>query len=161
MNRVRVVGKIGKVRKSISINPRNYSRTRFFRVPARISQRGSALRLDLFSDINFNGFRLTFDGGEVAIRDMRLLNYNDILSSFSIRNSSERDNVSLVLFADINYQGSFQVFRGTRNIANLVERGFNDLTSSLVFVARRISNSRVRRIQREAQPPGGVLEIRS
>lgn len=161
MKKVKVVGKIGSVRKTILVNPRNNARTRFFRIPARISQRGANLRLDLFSDINFNGFRLTFDGGEVAIRDMRLLNYNDILSSFSIRNSADEDNVSLVLFADINYQGNFQVFRGTRNVANLVNRGFNDLASSLVFVARRISNSRVRQIQREAQPPGGVLEIRA
>ncbi len=162
MKKIKVVGRIGKVRKSFFLNARRNQKTRIFRIPAKISQqRGANLRLELFSDINFEGFRLIFDAGEVALRDMRLLNYNDVLSSFRFRNSGNRRNVSLVLFRDINYQGSFQVFRGSRSIANLVKLGFNDQASSLVFVARRISNSRIRRIQKEAQPPGAVLEISS
>lgn len=161
MKKVKVIGKIGKVRRTFYLNAGNRARTRFFKIPARLSQRGAGLRLELFSDVDFKGSRLIFDSGEVAIRDMRLFNYNDVLSSFSIRNSVDRNNVSLVLFEHINYQGRFQIFRGSRSIANLVDRGFNDLTSSLVFVARRISNSRVRQIQKEAEPPGGVLEIRA
>ncbi|MBP1932371.1 hypothetical protein [Ammoniphilus resinae] len=160
MNKTKVVSRPSSSRKPMVLKAKIANKTRVVKLPARLSQRGENLRLQLFSDINFEGDRIVFNAGEVAVRDMRILGFNDVLSSFRMRNSDERREVSLVLFEDINYQGDFKIYRGSRNIRNLVDEGFNDLASSLVFVARRISNSRVRQIQRDRRPPGAVLEIR-
>lgn len=129
-------------------------------IPARTSQRGQDLRLQIFSDNNFSGERIVFNSGEVAVRDLRILNFNDVLSSFRLRNRNNSKNVTLVLFEDIDYQGRFIAFRGSQNVSKLTNRNFNDLASSFVLVARNLSNSRIRQIQREARPPGGILEIR-
>jgi len=162
MKKAKVVisSRTSKLSRPLILTTKATPQSRMVSLP-KINQRGRNLRLELFSDINFEGNRIVFNDGEVAVRDLRLFNYNDVLSSFRFRNSGERRNVSLVLFEDINYQGNFKVYRGSRNIANLVNEGFNDRASSFVFVARRISNSRIRRIQDERRPPGAVLEIRS
>jgi hypothetical protein len=126
----------------------------------QISQvRGRGLRLELFQDINFEGRRIVFDGGEVAVRDLRAFQFNDALSSFRVRNNVQRNRLTLVLFEDINYQGAFRVFRGSQNVSNLVNLGFNDQASSFVLVDERITNQRIQQIQELMRAPTRVLEI--
>jgi hypothetical protein len=121
--------------------------------------RGRGLRLELFEDINFMGRRIVFRGGEVAVRDARALAFNDLLSSFRLRNRINPNRVTLVLFQDINYQGDFRVFRGSQDVADLRTRNFNDEMSSLVLVARRLTDAQIRDIQNRMRAPQGVVEI--
>jgi hypothetical protein len=118
------------------------------------------LRLALWSDINFSGRRILFQRRGVAIRDLRAFRYNDVLSSFQVSNQSRPNQVTLVLFRDVGYQGPFRVFRGSQSVADLRTHGFNDETSSLILVGRRLSDREIARIQRLAQAPRGIVTIR-
>lgn len=124
-----------------------------------ITTRGRGLRLELFQDINFMGRRILFRRGEVAVRDARALDFNDLLSSFRVRNRIISSRVTLVLFRDINFQGDFLVFRGSQQVADLRTRNFNDEMSSFVLVARRLTNNQINQIQQSGMAPAGVLEI--
>lgn len=126
---------------------------------SQIIRPGRGLRLELFQDINFMGRRIVFRGGEVAVRDARALVFNDLLSSFRLRNRIIPRRVTLVLFRDINFQGDFRVFRGSQNVADLRNFNFNDEMSSLVLVARRLTNAQIATIQRTMRAPAGVVEI--
>jgi hypothetical protein len=118
------------------------------------------LRLALWSGINFTGRRILFQRRGVAIRDLRAFRFNDQLSSFRVDNLSNPNQVTLVLFRDINYQGPFRVFRGSQAVADLRRLGFNNLTSSLILVNRRLTDQEIRRIQATAGAPGGIVTIR-
>lgn len=118
------------------------------------------LRLALWSGVNFSGRRILFQRRGVAIRDLRVFRFNDELSSFRVNNLTNPAQVTLVLFRDINYQGPFRVFRGSRSVADLRTLGFNNQTSSLILVGRRLTDQEIRRIQATAAAPGGIVTIR-
>lgn len=120
---------------------------------------GRGLRLELFEDAFFSGRRILFRRAGVAVRDIRAFEFNDLLSSFRVRNRFSPANVTLVLFRDVNYQGDFRVFRGSQDVTNLTNIGFNDEMSSFVLVARRLTNEQIRRIQSLQRAPLNVLEI--
>ncbi|GBG10126.1 hypothetical protein PAT3040_04843 [Paenibacillus agaridevorans] len=115
------------------------------------------VRLSLFMDNNFSGRRILFRRGGVAIRDLNAFRFNDVLSSFRLRNVVNRRQVTLVLFSDINFRGSVRIFRGSQNVASLPD--FNDVTSSLVLVGRRLTNSQINEIRRTGNPPRDILSI--
>lgn len=116
------------------------------------------VRLQLFSGFNYTNRRIILRRGGVAIRDMGAFRFNNALSSFRLANTSTTDSVTLVLFSRTNFQGSFRVFRGAQNVANL--GSFNNATSSLVLVGRSLTNSQIQQIQKTGTPPSDVLVIR-
>jgi hypothetical protein len=118
------------------------------------------LRLALWSGINFSGRRILFQRRGVAIRDLRAFRFNDELSSFRVNNLTNPAQVTLVLFRDVGYQGPFRVFRGSQAVADLRTLGFNNRTSSLILVGRRLSDQEIRRIQASRSAPGGIVTIR-
>ncbi|WP_372663362.1 hypothetical protein [Cohnella sp.] len=118
------------------------------------------VRLSLFSRINFNGRRIRFRRGGVAIRDLGAFRFNNELSSFRLRNVVSSNEVTLVLFSRINFQGTIRVFRGSQNVSNLSLFSFNNVTSSLILVGRRLSNSEINEIRRTGRPPRDILVIR-
>lgn len=118
------------------------------------------VRLALWSGNNFSVRRILLRRGGVAIRDLGAFRFNNALSSFRLRNVVQSSQVTLVLFSQINFQGSFRVFRGSQNVANLSNFNFNNVTSSLILVGRNLTNSEIAQIQNSAQPPQDVLVIR-
>jgi len=118
------------------------------------------LRLALWSGNNFTGRRILFRRGGVAVRDLRAFRFNDVLSSFRLRNVVQSSQVTLVLFSNINFQGSFRVFRGSQNVANLGNFNFNNVTSSFVLVGRNLTNTEITRIRNTGNPPQDILVIR-
>jgi len=118
------------------------------------------LRLALWSGINFTGRRILFRRGGVAVRDLRAFRFNDVLSSFRLRNVVQSAQVTLVLFSRINFQGSFRVFRGSQNVANLGNFNFNNVTSSFILVGRNLTNTEISLIQSTRIPPQDILVIR-
>ncbi|WP_314591069.1 hypothetical protein [Paenibacillus terrigena] len=118
------------------------------------------VRLTLWSGINFTGRRIHFRRGGVAVRDLGAFRFNNVLSSFQLRNVVQRSQVTLVLFSGINFQGSFRVFRGSQNVANLRNFNFNNVTSSFILVGRNLTNAQISRIQRTGIPPLDILIIR-
>ncbi|WP_332107903.1 hypothetical protein [Paenibacillus sp. URB8-2] len=120
----------------------------------------SDVRLALWSGTNFTGRRILFRRGGVAVRDLGAFRFDNVLSSFRLRNVVERSQVTLVLFSRINFQGSFRVFRGSQSVANLGNLNFNNVTSSLVLVGRNLTNSEIGLIQSTGIPPRDILIIR-
>ncbi|AGA56440.1 hypothetical protein Theco_0193 [Thermobacillus composti KWC4] len=57
-------------------------------------------------------------------------------------------------------QGPYRVFRGSQSVAALRTLGFNNQTSSLILVGRRLSDQEIRRIQASRSAPGGIVTIR-
>ncbi|WP_438349320.1 hypothetical protein ACP8HI_01090 [Paenibacillus sp. FA6] len=112
--------------------------------------------LSLWSDNDFSGRRLRFRGN-LGVRSLEVFNFNDALSSFRFEG---RNQSTLVLFEDINYQGSRRVFRGSD-----VERdslgNFNDRTSSFIISRNRLSNSDINRIQNRGTAPSNFAEVLS
>ncbi|MFC5530519.1 hypothetical protein [Cohnella yongneupensis] len=105
------------------------------------------VRLSLFSGFNFTGRRLVFRRGGIAVRDLRVFQFNDILSSFRLVNVIIPGQVTLVLFRDINFQGSFRVFRGSQNVRDLRNFNFNNVTSSFILAGRNLTTSQINAIQ--------------
>jgi hypothetical protein len=120
----------------------------------------SDVRLALFSGINFTGRRIIFRRGGVAVRDLGAFRFNNVLSSFRLRNVVNRDEVTLVLFSLTNFQGRFRIFRGSQNVANLGNFGFNNVTSSFILVGRRLTDAEITQIQLTGIPPRDILVIR-
>lgn len=120
----------------------------------------SDVRLALWSRPNFCGRRILFRRGGVAVRDLGAFRFDNVLSSFRLRNVVERSEVTLVLFSRINFQGSFRVFRGTQNVANLGNFNFDNVTSSFILVGRNLTNTEISRIQSTGRPPRDILIIR-
>lgn len=118
----------------------------------------SDVRLALWSGTNFSGRRILFRRGGVAVRDLGAFRFNNALSSFRLRNVVQSTQVTLVLFSRINFQGSFRVFRGSQNVANL--GNFNNITSSLILVGRNLTNTEIAQIQSTGRPPRDILIIR-
>jgi hypothetical protein len=118
------------------------------------------VRLALFSGTNFTGRRILFRRGGVAIRDLGAFRFDNVLSSFRLRNVVTSSEVTLVLFSRINFQGSFRVFRGNRNVANLSQFNFNNLTSSLILVGRILTDAEINTIRSTGIPPRDILVIR-
>lgn len=118
-----------------------------------------SLRLALWSNINFSGRRILFRRRGVAVRDLGAFRFNNVLSSFQLLNVVRRSQVTLVLFSNINFQGSFRVFRGSQNVADLRNFNFNDVTSSFILVDRNLTNAEISRIQRTGTPPRNILII--
>jgi hypothetical protein len=118
------------------------------------------VRLALWSGINFSVRRILFRRGGVAIRDLGAFRFNNVLSSFRLRNVEQSSQVTLVLFSRVNFQGSFRVFRGSQNVANLGNLDFNNVTSSLIVVGRNLTNNEISRIQSTGNPPRDILVIR-
>ncbi|CAI6044154.1 hypothetical protein [Cohnella sp. JJ-181] len=118
------------------------------------------IRLTLWSGTNFTGRRIIFRRGGVAVRDLGAFRYNNLLSSFRLRNVVQSAEVTLVLFSQVNFQGSFRVFRGSQNVANLGSLNFNNVTSSFVLVGRNLTNNEISRIQSSGNPPRDILVIR-
>jgi len=117
-------------------------------------------RLALYSGFNFTGRVIRFIRGGVAVRDLRAFRFNKILSSFKLSNVVNRNEVTLVLFSRINYQGAFRVFRGSQNVPDLRRFNFNNATSSFILVGRRLTNNEINQIQRTGVPPSDILEIK-
>jgi hypothetical protein len=118
------------------------------------------VRLALWSGANFTGRRILFRRGGVAVRDLGAFRFNNALTSFRLRNIVQSNRVTLVLFSGTNFQGSIRVFRGSQNVANLGNLGFNNVTSSLVLVGRNLTNAEIAEIQRTGRPPRDILIIR-
>lgn len=118
------------------------------------------VRLALWSGNNFSVRRILLRRGGVAIRDLGAFRFNNALSSFRLRNVVQSSQVTLVLFSQINFQGSFRVFRGSQNVANLSNFNFNNVTSSLILVGRNLTNTEISQIQSSGRPPQDVLIIR-
>lgn len=118
------------------------------------------LRLALWSGVNFSGRRILFQRRGVAVRDLRAFRFNDELSSFRVSNLTNPAQVTLVLFRDAGYQGPIRVFRGSQAVADLRRFGFNNQTSSLILVGRRLSDQEIRRIQTSRSAPAGIVTIR-
>ncbi len=117
------------------------------------------VRLALWSGTNFSVRRILFRRGGVAVRDLGAFRFNNVLSSFRLRNVVQSSEVTLVLFSQINFQGSFRVFRGSQNVANLGNFNFNNITSSLILVGRNLTNSQIAQIQSTGRPPQDILRI--
>ncbi|MBJ9992255.1 MULTISPECIES: hypothetical protein [Paenibacillus] len=120
----------------------------------------SDVRLALWSGINFTGRRILFRRGGVAVRDLGAFRFDNLLSSFRLRNTVQSNQVTLVLFSRINFQGSFRVFRGSQNVANLGNFNFNNVTSSFILVGRNLTNAEISQIQSTGRPPQDILIIR-
>jgi hypothetical protein len=120
----------------------------------------SDVRLALWSGINFTGRRILFRRGGVAVRDLGAFRFDNVLSSFRLRNTVQSNQVTLVLFSRINFQGSFRVFRGSQNVANLGNFNFNNVTSSFILVGRNLTNAEISQIQSTGRPPQDILIIR-
>lgn len=118
------------------------------------------VRLSLWSGINFTARRILFRRGGVAVRDLGAFRFNNALSSFRLRNAVQRSQVTLVLFSQINFQGSFRVFRGSQSVANLGNFNFNNVTSSFILVGRNLTNTQISQIQSTGTPPSDILIIR-
>lgn len=116
------------------------------------------VRLQLFSGNNFTNRRIVLRRGGVAVRDLGAFRFDNVLSSFRLRNDSITDSVTLVLFSRINFQGSIRIFRGSQNVSNL--GSFNNLTSSFILVGRDLTNSEIQRIQSTGNPPRDILVVR-
>lgn len=120
----------------------------------------SDVRLSLWSGNNFSGRRILFRRGGVAVRDLGAFRFDNVLSSFRLRNVVQRNEVTLVLFSRINFQGAFRVFRGSQNVANLGNFNFNNVTSSFILVGRNLTNAEIAQIQSTGIPPRDILIIR-
>ncbi|MEN1985673.1 MULTISPECIES: hypothetical protein [Paenibacillus] len=120
----------------------------------------SDVRLSLWSRNNFSGRRILFRRGGVAVRDLGAFRFDNALSSFRLRNVVQSTQVTLVLFSGINFQGSFRVFRGSQNVANLGNFNFNNVTSSLILVGRNLTNTEISQIQSTGRAPRDILIIR-
>lgn len=120
----------------------------------------SDVRLSLWSGNNFSGRRILFRRGGVAVRDLGAFRFDNVLSSFRLRNVVQSTQVTLVLFSGINFQGSFRVFRGSQNVANLGNFNFNNVTSSLILVGRNLTNTEISQIQSTGRAPRDILIIR-
>lgn len=118
----------------------------------------SDVRLALWSGPNFSVRRILFRRGGVAIRDLGAFRFDNVLSSFRLRNVVESSEVTLVLFSRINFQGSIRVFRGSQNVANL--GNFDNVTSSLILVGRNLTDAEIAQIQSTGRPPRDILIIR-
>ncbi|MFC3798654.1 hypothetical protein [Cohnella sp. GCM10012308] len=117
------------------------------------------IRLALWSGINFTGRRLVFRRGGIAVRDLGAFRFNNILSSFRLRNVLLGTQVTLVLFSQVNFRGSFRVFRGSQSVANLGRFNFNDVTSSFILVGRILTDAEILRIQSTGIQPSDVLVV--
>lgn len=120
----------------------------------------SDVRLTLWSGNNFTARRIIFRRGGVAVRDLGAFRFNNVLSSFRLRNVVQSNEVTLVLFSRINFQGSFRVFRGSQSVANLSNFNFNNVTSSFILVGRNLTNTEISQIQSTGRPPQDILVIR-
>jgi hypothetical protein len=109
--------------------------------------------LAIWSDADFSGRRLRFRGN-LGVRSLVVFNFNDVLSSFQFIG---RDQSTLVLFQDINYQGNRRVFRGSFDVDFL--SNFNDITSSFIISRNRLSNSDINRIQNRGTAPSNFAEV--
>lgn len=118
------------------------------------------VRLSLFSGFNFTGRRINFKRGGVAVRDLGAFRFNNVLSSFLLRNVVQRNQVTLVLFSRINFQGRFRIFLGSQSVADLRNFNFNNVTSSFILVGRRLTEAQVRQIQTTKTPPNDILIIK-
>ncbi|MFG1731070.1 hypothetical protein PAEVO_32010 [Paenibacillus sp. GM2FR] len=120
----------------------------------------SDVRLALWSGTNFSVRRILFRRGGVAVRDLGAFRFDNVLSSFRLRNVAQSSEITLVLFSRINFQGAFRVFRGSQNVANLANFNFNNVTSSFIVVGRNLTDAEISQIQRTARPPQDILVIR-
>lgn len=118
------------------------------------------VRLALWSGNNFTGRRILFRRGGIAVRDLGAFRFDNVLSSFRLGNVVQSNQVTLVLFSGINYQGSFRVFRGSQSVANLSNFNFNNVTSSFILVGRNLTNAQIARIQITRTPPQDIIGIR-
>jgi hypothetical protein len=125
--------------------------------PLNIQQ--ARLSLELFQDANFSGRRIRFRRRGVAVRNMNAFAFNDLLSSFRMSNPNNPGSLTLVLWEDVNYSGRRQVFFGSRSVP-FVGPIFNDLTSSFIFVPRRLTSREINRIEATGSAAFlGVVEI--
>lgn len=116
------------------------------------------VRVTFFSGFNFTGRSLTFNRG-VAVRNLGLFGFNNIISSFRLRNVVFPSQVTLVLFSGRNFTGNFRIFRGSQNIADLRNFNFNNVTSSFILVGFRLTTSQVRAIQSTGRMLGGISTV--
>lgn len=118
-------------------------------------------RLAMWSGNNLTGRRILFNGGDgIAVRDLRAFRFNNLLSSFNLSNPGDPNDVTLVLFSGLNFQGSFRVFRGSRTVRNLSNQSFNNITSSFVLVEDYLTNAQINRIQRLRRVPEDIVVVR-
>nr|WP_245252275.1 beta/gamma crystallin family protein [Paenibacillus sediminis] len=116
------------------------------------------VRLSLFSGRNFTGRRLDFRRA-VAVRNLGVFGFNNVLSSFRLSNVVNPNQVTLILFSRTNFRGAFRVFRGSQNVANLGLFKFDNVTSSFILVGRRLTNAQIAQIQSRGVASLNALEI--
>ncbi len=146
---------------NISKKPIMLVRNKGKSITIKQAQRGRGLRLELFQDRDFLGRRILFSRGEIAVRTAAAFQFNDVLTSFRVENSLSNRQVTFVIFEHRDYQGRFHIFRGSQEVQTLLDSpyNFNDLMSSFILVARRLTNNQVLMIQQNRRAPSGILEI--
>lgn len=117
------------------------------------------LRLSLFAGANYTGRNIVFRNGGVAVKNLGALRFNNLLTSFKVNNTMVPQNVTLVLFSRNNFKGSYRIYTGRTNVANLSTTNFNNVTSSFLLVGTRLTESQVLEIQRTGVLPCEVLVI--
>lgn len=125
-----------------------------------VKENMAELRVSLWAGKNFEARRIRFRRRGVAVRQCEALQFNNVLSSFTLR-SGDNGRVTLVLFSRSEYQGSFRVYRGSQDVANLSRNDFNNRTSSFIFVGRNLTNDQIREIQRTRRAPRDIVEVRT
>lgn len=98
-----------------------------------------------------------FRRGGIAVRNLGVFRFNNVLSSFRLRNVVNRNEVTLVLFSGTNFRGAFRVFRGSQDVADLRRFNFNNVTSSFILVGRRLTSAQIREIQRTGNLPRDII----
>jgi hypothetical protein len=115
-------------------------------------------RVTFFSGANFTGRSLSFRRG-VAVSNLGLFGFNNIISSFRLRNTVIPSQVTLVLFSGRNFTGNFRIFRGSQNISDLRAFNFNNVTTSFILVGCRLTTSHIRTIQRTGKMPRDISTV--
>ncbi|TVY01886.1 hypothetical protein FPZ49_32080 [Paenibacillus cremeus] len=116
------------------------------------------VRVRFFSGFNFTGRSLTFTRG-VAVPNLGVFGFNNIISSFQLRNVVFPGQVTLILFSGLNFTGNFRIFRGSQNIRDLRAFNFNNVTSSFILVGFRLTASQIRSIQNTGKMPSDITML--
>lgn len=113
------------------------------------------LMLSLFSDANFAGIRRDLVGN-IAVRNMATIDLDDDVESLRLSGGSQ---ATLVIFRRNNYQGTFRIFTGPRQISDLRDINFENDISSLILSSRPLTEAEIAEIQRTRRPPLNYAEI--
>lgn len=113
--------------------------------------------LSLYYLTDYRSFSRDFRGN-LGVRNLGSVGIG--ASSESLRFRTRNGNSTLVVFTEANYQGSFRVFRGETNIADLREFNLENAIVSFVMADRTITSAEINQIRENARVPSGFAEVR-